>query len=383
MSLFDQFIDAAEKTGRSRYEIILEALKLRTSFTRLGFSEYIDFQLYKNDLTWEQKKSFGGIRTQNILEDILIDDYSKFLSLDKVTMYSLFDGFCFPIPRIRATYRSLRPSSILQLKNSSELEAYLKQPGNTPVYIKRSFGSYGRGNTLVTSVEGSHVLIGNGRSELISKFVDSFDSSRSLGWMLQDPLKCHSNIFDLTGSQKISGLRIHTFLTKDSVVPTKAIFKVNVGVRDSDNFEHGASGNMLAAVDVSTGRVFRAVAGVGTKQVENPKHPKTGREIVGFEIPYWRETLDLVVNGQKAFPGFLCPGWDIAICDDGPKILEINAFGDIDLSQHAYRTAFIDDSFVSLLKSRQLDNLLKANAKESNKSPLNNRKGIRRHHWQW
>lgn len=182
-----------------------------------------------------------------------------------------------------------------------ELEAYLRQPGNAPVYFKPSFGSYGRGNAYVAGVEGERVL----------------------------------------------------------------------------------TGNMLAAVDIRTGRVCRAVAGIGLDQVENPRHPVSGREIVGFEIPHWRETLDLVENGQKAFPGFLCPGWDIAICQAGPRILEVNAFGDIDLPQHAYRTAFIDDAFVSLLKSRHLEGLLTAQSDNSTKSPLNSRIGIRRHHWQW
>ncbi|MES2264386.1 MAG: sugar-transfer associated ATP-grasp domain-containing protein [Pseudomonadota bacterium] len=384
MHLLEQLKQASQLSGRSRYDIALEALRLRVSGIRLGLSEYIDFQLYQNDLTWEQKKMFGGVRIQRVIEDIVIDDYSRFLALDKVTMYTLFDGWGFPIPRVRATYRSLRPSSIPQLHTPAELEAYLEQPGNTPVYMKRSFGAYGRGNTLVTGVERGMVMTGGGKSEAMADFVASIDDGRSLGWMLQEPLASHASITELTGSKKISGIRLHTFLSKGSALPTKAIFKVNVGVRDTDNFEHGASGNMLAGVDIATGRVFRTVMGIGVKQVVNAGHPVTGKEIVGFEIPYWKETVALVTEAQKAFPGFLCPGWDIAICDDGPKILEVNACGDIDLSQHACRSSFFDETFMALMKERQLAALLTVvNSGGSKKSSLNHRTGIRKHHWQW
>lgn len=383
MNLLDQLAQASKFSDRSRFRIMLEALRLRTSGNQLGWSEYVDFQLYKNDLSWEQKQSFAGFRLQRVMEEILVDDYSRFLSLDKVTMYALFAGLGLPIPQLRATYRSLRPSSsIPQLHTPADLENFLTAL-QAPVYIKRSFGSYGRGNTLVTGVENGRVLLGSGKSEEMGEFVRSFDDGRSLGWVLQESLTSHARIAELTGSQKISGVRFHTFLSRYGAVPTKAIFKVNVGVHDSDNFEHGASGNMLAAVDIATGRVTRAVIGVGFSQVVDPKHPISGSDIVGFEMPYWRQTVELVTEAQKAFPGFICPGWDIAICDDGPKIVEINSFGDMDLSQHAYRTSFADDPFVALMKARQLDGLITASPASGKKIQANSRIGIRRHHWQW
>jgi len=154
-------------------------------------------------------------------------------------------------------------------------------------------------------------------------------------------------------------------------------------VKDSDNFEHGASGNLLGAVDVATGKVLRVIAGTGRKQTTNPGHPRTGRGIVGFQIPYWGDLLALVENAQKAFPGFICPGWDIALCEDGPKVLEVNFFGDIDLSQHAYRVGFLDETFLSLMRERHLDHLLSTGPRRSARSPVNHRLGIRQHHWPW
>lgn len=383
MSLFADYIEAASVSKRTLFALLWEALKLRLGHSRLGLSEYIDFQLYLDDLTFLEKKAFGGIRTQSILEKILIDDYSRFLSLDKITMYSLLAGYNFPIPHIRAAYRSVRPSSFVSLRSVDELEQYLRAAKALPVYIKRSFGSYGRGNTLISGLEGDNVILGNGTLEPITKFCASLDDARTLGWLLQEPLVSHPAVRKLTNSAKISGLRMHTFFSPSGAEVTKVIFKINTGIRDSDNFEHGASGNMLGAVDIGTGKVVRVIDGTGTRQVLNPAHPATGMNIIGFQIPYWSEILKLVKDAQAGFPGFICPGWDIALCQDGPKILEINAFGDIDLSQHAYRIGFLDDPFLSLMRQRGLQTLLYLRPGSKRRSAINNRLGVQRHHWPW
>jgi hypothetical protein len=383
MSLWDSYARAAATSHRSVTSLLREATRLRVSHLRLGYSEYIDFRLFEGDLRWSDKQAFGGMRAQAILEELLIDDYSSLLSLDKVTMYALLAGFDLPIPRVRATYRSLRPSSLPSLQTPEDLAQYLTQNASDSVYLKRAFGAYGRGNLLIERVDGERVVLGSGRTEPLAQFCAALDDGRTLGWILQEPLSPHRDIAALTGSDKISGLRLHTFLSAQSTRVIKAIFKVNVGARDSDNFEHGASGNMLGAVDIATGKVVRAVAGVGLEQRVSPKHPLTGAPIVGFTLPNWTDVVDLVRDAQKAFPGFICPGWDIALCADGPKILEVNAFGDIDLSQHAYRRGFLDSELLALLRERGLDALLARPAHRRSRSAQNNRLGTRKHHWRW
>lgn len=383
MELIELYKKAANISGRNIVSLIVEAVWLRVSAKKLGLTEYIDFKLYQLDIPWESKLSFGGQRAQADVEEVLIDDYSRFLSLDKITMYALLSGFGFPIPSVVATYRSIRPSHHVQLHSKEDLIRFLSTRENLPIYIKRSFGSYGRGNVLVADCDGSHVTLGNGSTESICQFAGSLDDARSLGWILQQPLAAHGAIATLTGSKKISGLRVHTFMGKTQPRVTKAIFKLNAGLSDSDNFEHGKSGNMLAAVDIESGKILRAISGVGLNQVEISVHPKTGAKLIGFEIPNWTAVIRLVNEAQKAFPGFLCPGWDIALCDDGPKILEVNAFGDVDLSQHAYRSTFFDVDFLACLRDRGLAELLHKSSGKRTKSKLNNRIGLKKHHWQW
>ena len=373
---------AAKESGRSVFELLPEILRLRMSVGRIGLSEYFDFQLYLNDLSPLEKTRFGGWRLQSVLEEILVDDYSRFLSLDKVTMYAVLRGLGLPTPEPRAAFRCLRPKSIPQLDSADALARFLMAPNALPVYIKPAFGSYGRGNTLIREYADGILKLGDGSSMEIAKFCASLDDGRGLGWLLQEPLTAHPRIAEICGD-KISGLRLHTFLTPSGPVVAKAIWKINVGTRDSDNFHHGTSGNLLAAVRLEDGVIERVVAGVGAEQRLNPPHPRSGKQLVGFQLPHWEAIKSLVCDGQLAFPGFICPGWDIAICTDGPKILEVNSFGDIDLYQQAHRRGFIDDEFLDLLHSRQFEPLLFSNAGRWRRSNPNNRLGLRRRHWRW
>jgi len=381
-SLVKEFRLASRESNRSILELVVEAIRLRFSVGRLGVSEYLDFRLFLKDLSLEEKQAFAGWRCEADLQEILVDDYSRFLSLDKVSMYLLLHAYGLPIPCIKAVYRSRRPQGLRSLGSPEELAAYLREPGVLPVYMKPSMSAFGRGNALLTELRGDDVAFGDDTTLGLLEFCKSLDDGRTLGWILQEPLRPHARIAELC-SNKISGVRVHTFLRTHGPEVTKAVLKINVGQVDWDNFQHGKSGNMLGALDVKTGVVTRVISGTGSHQQVNPRHPRSGRELVGFQVPFWRETVAVLSEASLAFPGFLCPGWDIAICDDGPRILEVNFFGDADLSQHAYREGFVDRQLLNMMKTRELDHLLKSPPKRSQRSSTNHRLGVRRHHWRW
>jgi hypothetical protein len=390
MSLLTAYRAAAQASGRSLPALLLEALQLRLHRAGaghgLGLSEYLDFQLYLNDLSPEAKREFCGFRGQDALEQVLIDDTSRLISLDKFTMYAVLSAYGLPIPALRASYGTARPRGfgpLRSLTTPAELEAFLREPGQLPLYVKPSYGAYGRGNVLIQALDGDQLLLGSGERVAVAAFVASLDVNRTLGWVLQQPLTPHPAVEQLTGSPKISGLRVHSFLTPRGPVLTRAMFKINAGLRDSDNFEHGASGNLLAAVDLDTGRLTRVVAGTGANQQRNPVLARTGQTIEGATVPDWPAVVNLVLEAHRAVPGYLMPGWDIALCGDGPRILEVNAFGDVDLTQHAHRRGFLDAALRALLRERGLEELVLSGAGASEVSPRNHRRGRRKHHWPW
>jgi hypothetical protein len=55
-------------------------------------------------------------------------------------------------------------------------------------------------------------------------------------------------------------------------------------------------------------------------------HPDTGAPIVSIVLPYWQESIDLVLRAHaSAFSRFAFLGWDIALTKERPLFLETNS----------------------------------------------------------
>jgi glutathione synthase/RimK-type ligase-like ATP-grasp enzyme len=69
-------------------------------------------------------------------------------------------------------------------------------------------------------------------------------------------------------------------------------------------------------------------------------HPTTGARIEGTRLPFWNEVKALAVKAHKTVEGRIIIGWDIAIAEDGPIVIEGNRGPDMDLMQRFMETGF-------------------------------------------
>jgi hypothetical protein len=80
---------------------------------------------------------------------------------------------------------------------------------------------------------------------------------------------------------------------------------------------------ILCSIAPDTGRIRRAAMPDGTP-VTN--HPDSGATIVGLDLPFWRESMELACRAHaSAFDRFAFLGWDIAVTKEGPILLETNS----------------------------------------------------------
>jgi hypothetical protein len=91
-----------------------------------------------------------------------------------------------------------------------------------------------------------------------------------------------------------------------------------------DNF---GPGGLAAPVDFATGRLGRAIRkDVRLTPAPVARHPYTGARIEGHQLSHWAEAVSLALRAHEAitWPGVPVIGWDVALLEDGPVLVEAN-----------------------------------------------------------
>lgn len=83
------------------------------------------------------------------------------------------------------------------------------------------------------------------------------------------------------------------------------------------------AGGAIASIDPGTGRLSPCIAWDKGLLRRAPTLPHTSAQVEGVSIPLWPEAQSLALAAQEA-AGLPTVGWDFAICDGGPILLEAN-----------------------------------------------------------
>jgi hypothetical protein len=79
--------------------------------------------------------------------------------------------------------------------------------------------------------------------------------------------------------------------------------------------------------------------------------PGTETPFVGFRLPYWSEVKDLALRAAAAFPWVRSVGWDIAISERGPVLVEGNERWAVSLVQMAAPHGLMTGEFKALCEA--------------------------------
>lgn len=127
-----------------------------------------------------------------------------------------------------------------------------------------------------------------------------------------------------------------------------AVFRMSFGAnRTVDNIH---AGGLACGVSLEDGRLGKASnLGSDARLGWTSEHPTTGARIQGTGLPFWRDVGELAIRAHALFPDRLLIGWDIAIADDGPMLIEGNRGPDMDLMQRFMETGFCDHRLGELI----------------------------------
>jgi hypothetical protein len=346
---------AREAHGRSVTSQIGEMVRLARGPGRVNPIEYYQFRLYDDRaFDHEAKRRFLGnaVRARYQRECVAHDWLA--MTTDKAILYALLRGLSLPHPALRALVHPARTlGSVRALRTLAEAESFLRDPANHPLFGKPADGVGSTGIVAFTGVVGDELRFADGRRAAVSAFVAELAPFLDRGYLFQERLSPHPGLAASLGG-RLSGVRLLVLHEGGEPEVLRATWKIPAGANQADNFWR--PGNLVAAIDPETGRVIRIVRGVGIDQEVVDDHPDTGARLFGATLPDWDKVRALVLEAAAAFPGLWLQGWDVALSDRGPVILELEGDGGAQtLTQYATGRGLLDDRFRAFLEAWRSD----------------------------
>jgi len=172
-------------------------------------------------------------------------------------------------------------------------------------------------------------------------------------------LKKGSFIFQLTFKQhpelskiyphSVNTLRIVTIQTEKGIITLPSTLRVGAMGNEVDNYSQGG---VIIEVD-STGKLTEWGLRKPKFGTKSKTHPDTGIEYKGLEIPYFKEAEALAIRFHSMLSDLTSIGWDIAITEDGPFVIEGNDNWEMQLPQMNHGLKREWEECVKFYKNRQ------------------------------
>ena len=291
----------------------------------LTHEEYYEFEFEKRSETF--RRDFLGLNEQHFYLDLL--NPLKYMSLarNKYMAHKMMENtgvrtsglYCYYQPEARYAVNNECAgdlSGVLQI---------LKAKGVQSCVIKTTESSHGDNVWVIKSIgyqDDDAIMIRFDGQELTLSSILGEEA------LIFESLVRQTDQFASFNASSVNTVRFMTALYPDGSAKVIATFiKIGREGRCVDNA--GGGGNVDVCVDVETGEIRYAVQFDGWHHAQDIDcHPDNGNLLNGVVIENWEAVKSEVIRFQQAFPYCKVAGWDIAITDEGPVVIEINDFWD-------------------------------------------------------
>jgi len=248
------------------------------------------------------------------------------LTEDKICFYRRCLSAELPTPRILGVFgEDAAAHPDLRTIRSAE-EFVSAASGHAGVVFKPADGAHGVG-VLVLSVDAGRYRGYDGHTYDASDLIAHSRRYSSGTWLLQERLNTHAALARLSGQPLVQTIRLVTYVEPDgSVSLLHAWLRIVGGSSAVDNFAGGSTGNLVGSIDVSRGTLDHTlgVAPHGFGLVRRSRHPLTGVEFDGYEVPDFAAACETARRAAAAFLPLRTVGWDVAVTDHGISLIEGN-----------------------------------------------------------
>ena len=294
---FRKLKNVSEREGKN---IVLLTLDTVYCVFRYGFalSDYLNYKIYNKNK--EERKKYLSTRREN-----------KFYEIVSPSEY-------------KQRY-TIKPNFLEDFKKYTKRDFFVPQDGNYQEFL----------NFLDThEVFMSKPYDGLGGADVKKVYTKDIENKQDYFYnaihnriFLEELVIQHPVMNDLC-SRSVNTMRIITFNNYGRSRILWMCLRVGNGVNAVDNFH---ANGMIVNIDMDTGRLVGNAIDRDLK--EYAEHPITHARFDGFQIPYFEEAKKMVLSASMESDKILVVGWDVAISENGPVIIEGNRRPGFDIVQ--------------------------------------------------
>jgi hypothetical protein len=311
--------------------------------------EFFYYRLYDPALPEVALDRFVGKKIQHRMHSACNDAGWLAACHDKVLWSAILAGAKLPQPETIAMFGKAKAAGAgAALGSEDDLKGFITDPANHPLFCKPVDGINSLGAVRVEGVAGETLVINGGERGRIDDLVLFMSGFSPAGYMFQKVLQPHPILAPITGAA-IASIRFLVLLTGEGPLVESAVIKLPTCNQVADNFWR--SGNMLAAVDLSSGTITRAITGSGSNLKVIESEPASGTPLVGLAVPDFQAAQSFCLEAAAYFRGIRTQSWDVAGTANGPVLLEMNFGGDFNLHQLAHNRGILSDRYCRHLRA--------------------------------
>ena len=279
----------AKKYGKSKFKMCVELLYLSLK-NGSSFNEYFYYEFWHKSnedinkyatmgFMYAYQKRNNPLKTRVILSDKIkfFEEYSDFIGRKWLKIFEVDD---------------------------TTIEEFIM--GKDKVVLKGSTGGGGKNVKIVDLVNLSVLEI---------KAI-----AREYNYNIMEEYVYQHESLRLLAPNSLNTIRVITQYTNGNVEIIGTILRMGID-KNTDNL---SSGGLACNVDIQTGIINTEGVSFDITKIDSPWHPLSGIEFVGFQIPMWDQVKSICDRVAKYHPENKSVGWDIAITNDGPIVIEGN-----------------------------------------------------------
>jgi len=275
-----------------------------------AFRDYHQYEFYKPGKSMQQKSRYVGLTDSRYWPYENNPPKFAVALTDKYIQKTLLLGFRLPTPDLLTT-----AGRYFDIADQESLTRFLASCKDD--IVVKPVSSSG-GNRILVLAHGADGFESSGDRISVHEIWDHLSVGWARGFLIERRMRNVAEIAALY-PHSLNTFRVVTIKTNDGAwhAPACAL-KLGQGGNEVDNL---AAGGIQVCFD-ECGTVRSAYDHAAHEEIY--RHPDTGVNLQGVRLACYREIVELGLRASRKFGFMGTIGWDIAMTDAGPKIIEGN-----------------------------------------------------------